>query len=114
MHGEIEVDVVEVPHPLKKSFSLMQKPCKITSKHFGRQEHRRMENGDSCLEIIKCESLAGWKFCFQAHDSVYVIGTPEQAPEIAAILEQKAVDALNFPLLVETEIYGRDAICKSE
>ena len=68
----------------------------------------------ACVEIIERESSEGWQFCFPAHDSVYVIGTPEQAPEIAAILKQKAVDALNFPLLVEPEIYGRDAICKSE
>ena len=58
----------------------------------------------ACLKIIGLESSKHWKLCFPVHDAAYVIGTPEQAAEIGAIMETEA-KRLKQPLSVEIKTY---------
>lgn len=64
----------------------------------------------ACLKIIELENSKGWKFCFPEHDAVYVIGTPEQAAEIKAIMEAEAA-RLKLPLTVRIDIYPAGGRC---
>jgi hypothetical protein len=64
----------------------------------------------ACLKIIELENSKGWKLCFPEHDAVYVIGTPEQAAEIKAIMEAEAA-RLNLPLTVEIETFTAGGRC---
>lgn len=58
----------------------------------------------ACLKIIELETSKDWKLCFPEHDSVYVIGTPEQAAEIGQIMEDEAA-RLKLPLRVTVDTF---------
>lgn len=64
----------------------------------------------ACLKIIELETSKHWKLCFPEHDAVYVIGAPEQAAEIAALLEAEA-QRLKLPLTVKTETFAAGGRC---
>ena len=68
----------------------------------------------ACLKIIEQEPSKHWKLCFPEHDAVYVIGKPEQAEEIKALMEAEA-QRLGLSLPVEVEIFTADyAVLKLE
>ncbi len=64
----------------------------------------------ACFKITELEASKHWKLCFPEHDSVYLIGTPEQAAEVAARLETEA-QRLNLPLTTKTETFTDGGRC---
>lgn len=56
------------------------------------------------LKAIEREPSAAWKVLFPVHDSLYIAGKPEQAAEVAVILEAEA-QRLNLPLTVKVETF---------
>ena len=62
-----------------------------------------------CLKIIGLESSKHWKLCFPLHDAVYVIGQPELAAEIKALMETEA-QRLKLPLSAEVETFGAGGV----
>ena len=60
---------------------------------------------EASLRIIDGEEVEGdWRFCFQQHDSVYVIGKKKHAPTIAKMIEQ-AGEGLGIALKMKMEVF---------
>lgn len=54
------------------------------------------------LDVISREDTKNWKLCFPVHDALYVIGQPDDQPELEAIMQDHAT-RLKLELTVKTQ-----------